>query len=409
MKCQPDADGCIDLLTVLRVINQVNQEQVWAICYELATLMRRLKPANCAPIEGLAQIHLHKDGYVHEKSCSLAKLAGPRSSASSSSSSSSSPSSSLSPSSSPVGSGEDSAGEQSAGERPRPIASSITTATTTSTPTTSTTAAPSVASTAANRASETLTTTCTNSNRTNRAQPQPTSQLATTTTMQATTATSITTTTNNNNGRSQSNNINISSTATIAPDLPQVQQQPPTPPITPDQLNQILGRRPALNETELVASLGIALFWALDYGIPDDEERKLNMAMEYLIFRSQSSDKLSLDEILDICQNRLSIPTKAHASSHYREVCRTLINDTIELSIFLEKIYTASMVLSDISLDDCFEPNHPCDITDHDLSQLGEPLASLKALRINDWARLWMQVIRELRQRGRFKQALAVS
>lgn len=162
-----------------------------------------------------------------------------------------------------------------------------------------------------------------------------------------------------------------------------------------------------MNETELVASLGIALFWALDYGIPDDEERKLSNTMECLIVQSQS--KLSLDELLEVCVNRLPLETKSHAESHYRSVCKSLIGDTIELSIFLEKIYTASMVLSDITLDDCLEDNHKCDISDNDLSELGEPLASLRALRINDWARLWMQVIRELRQRGKFKQALSVN
>lgn len=166
---------------------------------------------------------------------------------------------------------------------------------------------------------------------------------------------------------------------------------PMTPPITPE-LNDLLRRRPALDEFELVSSLGLALFWALDYGIPDDEERKLSIALEYLIFQSQN--KLSLDKVIDLCTNRLPIDTKSHADSHYRGICKSLVSDTIELSIFLERIYNASMMLSDIALDE-------------DLVELGEPLASLRALRINDWARLWMQVIRELRQRGNFKQPVA--
>lgn len=303
IKCSLDEDNCIDLLTILRVINQVNQEQAWAICYEISALMQRLSPANCAPIDSLAQVLLHKDGYVHEKTC-LANM-------------------------------------KLTGE------------------------------------TETETTTETTTN--------------------------IETTIN-----SLQNHVHQSQQTTTTINAANLQPPvPPTPPITPE-LSELLIRRPALNETELVASLGIALFWALDYGIPDDEERKLSIAMEYLIYQSQS--KLSLDEVMELCIKRLPMATKPHADAHYRGICKSLISDTIELSIFLQKIYTASMVLSDITLDECLEASHKCDINDHDdLSELGEPLASLRALRINEWARLWMQVIRELRQRGKFKQALSVT
>lgn len=326
IKCTLDEDECIDLLTVLRVINQVNQEQVWAIGYQIGALMQRLSPGNCAPIESLAQIYMHKDGFVHEKSCSILKNLP------SSSTTTTTPTSFDSPSTSPVSNSS-------------PDSPNLNTESTTTTPTAAT------ITTAISSKTKALTTTET-----------------------TTTSTS-----------------------------------PPTPPITPDSLNELLEQGSAFNEIELVASLGIALFWALDYGIPDDEERKLSYAMEYLIYQSQS--KLSLNEVLELCINRLPIPTKSHADLHYKEVCKSLINDTIELSIFLEKIYTASMVLSDITLDNCLEAtnHHKCDLSDEDLSELGEPLASLRALRINDWARLWMQVIRELRQRGKFKQALSVN
>lgn len=307
IKCTLDEDNCIDLLTVLRVINQVNQEQAWAICYEISALMQRLSPANCAPIDSLAQVLIHKDGYVHEKTCLVS---------------------------------------------------------------TKTAAEPEAAAT-------TITTTNTN-----------------------TTTTEATITSSQNHLQKHQITTTTTAAANSQPSAP------PTPPITPE-LSEHLKRRPALNETELVASLGIALFWALDYGIPDDEERKLSIAMEYLIYQSQS--KLSLDEVMELCIKRLPLATKSQADSHYRGVCKSLISDTIELSIFLQKIYTASMVLSDITLDECLEASHKCDINDDDLSELGEPLASLRALRINEWARLWMQVIRELRQRGKFKQALSVT
>lgn len=258
IRCALDSDGCIDLLAVLKVMNQIDQEQAWAIAYELGKLMQRRlaqSATSCAPIDNLAQVHMHSDGYIHEKSVS----------------------------------------------RPRP--------------------------------------TC------------------------------------------------------------------PT-------------------EGELVASIGIALFWALDYNIPDDEERKLSISMEYLIYQSQT--KLGLNELLDICIRRLNIATKTQANIHYRNICKSLVYDTLELSLFLDKIYTATMVLNDIknqhhhhqqtttttSSSPPTTPSPPSSmlissktsckhdiIVDDDIIELGEPLASLRALRINDWARLWMQVIRELRQR----------
>lgn len=318
IKCTLDEDNCIDLRSILRIINQINQEQAWAICYELASLMKHLTSTNknsCAPIESLEQIKLHKDGYVHPKTCSI-----------------------------------------------------ITT-----------------------------------NNIINNNQK----------------STAPTTNDDDNRQENDEESENKQQTKTITtPNNKSAQTIPPTPPITPE-LNELLRRRPAINEQELVASLGIALFSALDYGIADDEERKLSLAMEYLIYQSQTD--LSLNEILKLCINRLTNQTKLFADQHYKDVCRNIIKDTIELSIFLEKIYTASMVLRDtISFDDCLDTNqnhrhynnnnnnhinnqrhHVRDISDEDLDELGEPLASLRALRINDWARLWMQVIRELRQRGR--------
>lgn len=119
------------------------------------------------------------------------------------------------------------------------------------------------------------------------------------------------------------------------------------------------------------------------------------------------------------------------------------MSDTVELSSFLERIYRASLFLSEITgqpldalgcrlaaaaaADEVDASRHVIKrhqhhhhnvikdlkfgLQDHsDLAaELGEPLASLHALQFNEWARLWMQVIRELRQRGKFKQALAIN
>lgn len=306
IKFKLDEDDCIDLLTVLR-INQINQEQAWAIGYMTGALMQRLPLNQCAPIESVAQIRLHKEGFVHEKSC----------------------------------------------KRRPPGETNSTTKTTSAT--------------------------------------------STTTTPSTTTVTTTTTTTTNS--------------TTTSPTTPPTSPSPASPTDSPNstEATQLHPTSEPIShlEAELVASLGIALFWALDYGIPDDEERKLSITMEYLIFQSQS--EMSLERLAEICIKRLPIATKTHADLHYREVCKSLVSDTIELSIFLEKIYTASMVLSDIALDVdyCLDPEN--EHGHHKLAGLGEPLDSLRALKINDWARLWMQVIRELRQRGKFKQALALA
>lgn len=346
IKCVLDEDGCIDLLAVMRIMNQVDQEQVWAIAYELAALMQRLWPAgNCAPIESLAQIYIRRDGSIHEKS--LLTLPGPRPNAKSN---------------------PQDPSEQQHQQHQIPQAQTIQ---------------------QANEASS-----------------------------------------------RERSNFSDSSTAPVAGADPKQQQLPPSPPITPE----LTRRRPALSESELVSSLGIALFWTLDYGIPDDEERKLSMTMEYLIFKSQS--ELALGEILEICIKRLDIATKTNADLHYRGVCKSLIDDTIELSIFLDKIYTATMALGGKGgapaaeatpvagaclVDNCclvaaaakchHKDKDSCDnllshhyrqlaaqVSRHDdLGELGLPLASLRALKIDDWARLWMQVIKEMRQRNKFK------
>lgn len=209
-----DEDDCIDLLTILRIVHRIDDQQAWALCHQIAKAMQKVE--DCYPIQNLAQIHLHKKGYLHEKS-----------------------------------------------------------------------------------------------------------------------------------------------------------------------FKRVPGLRPA-TKSQLVASLGIALFWALDYGIPEEDERSLDKSMEYLIYQSQ--DDLSLEEILRLCNKHLQSTTltkEADVERYFSEVCKNLVSDTIELSIFLDKIYKASILLGD--LDECNSQDQ-CDING------GVPL--------NDWARLWMQVIREFKQRS---------
>lgn len=368
IRCVLDEDGCIDLHSILRVVNQINQEQAWATCFQLAQLIQRLSPANCVPIESLAQIYLHKDGFIHEKSLLVSSRL------------------SIAQDSNDDDDGDDDDDDEEddgiSGDDEVEILvddeAHIATAVNHIIP-------------------KALAATTLHNPRCN---PDTTASFDAT----------ITTTTTLNNSTTTTKSTTNATTKTTA--TLKANTNPTTTTTTTASHLQ--------RERKLVASVGIALFWALDYGIPDDEERKLSQTMECLIVKSQS--ELSLQELIEVTIQRLSHEIRPKADAHYRNICKSLISDTIELSIFLEKIYTATMVLGDLSLDPHHSHKHHHHLNhhhlhdnDHDdddhrhhhhsLSELGD----FGSLRINDWARLWMQVIRELRQRGRFKQALAVN
>ncbi|XP_023244680.1 protein spire homolog 1-like, partial [Centruroides sculpturatus] len=82
--------------------------------------------------------------------------------------------------------------------------------------------------------------------------------------------------------------------------------------------------------------------------------------------------------LFKICANRLACP--GQADGHYKAVCRALVAEVLELSTFLEKISAGTKELRQHALVE----------TD------GE--SNLDNLKFQDWAGLWMQVIRELRQ-----------
>jgi len=411
IRCALDEDGCIDLLAILRIMNQISQEQAWAIAYELAALTQRIWPAgnNCAIIDSLAQIYIHKEGFIHEKTL-WTKITSHVSSDSA------------------LNNGQIKL---------------------------------------ANREQETRLDSQDNMQQENNLIQM---QRNNSTTNSTTTGISPTTTATNTTSDTPLNTTNINTTTATTNTLP------PTPPISPELSDEIHRRKIANSESELISSLGMALFWALDYGIPDDEERKLNIAMEYLIIQSQK--EMTLGELEEICIRRLPVAKKSQADLHYREVCKSLVRDTIELSIFLHKIYTATMALNGVE-GQHFHQLHQFQVAisngtnrndndsrlsageDHDYLRIAHQLASegsvtaanvpvkyktksttaanlhhkdkttdiddhdpliVKNCRNSvimfknhfvdgdeltdlglplDWARLWMQVIREFRQRGK--------
>eukprot|EP00090_Calanus_glacialis_P001559 TRINITY_DN11131_c0_g1_i2.p1 TRINITY_DN11131_c0_g1~~TRINITY_DN11131_c0_g1_i2.p1 ORF type:complete len:764 (-),score=139.71 TRINITY_DN11131_c0_g1_i2:1070-3361(-) len=179
-------------------------------------------------------------------------------------------------------------------------------------------------------------------------------------------------------------------------------------------------RQKIVSENKTVAELGVVIFNALDFGLKEDEERQLSPALENMIdlmTSSDESDDLSgsydtddegieddhdesqnhneednknqhrdpggtvmksgtCDSLIQLCRHHLALPTEADA--HFRAVCRALVSEALELSSFMEKV---SSNKSNVESD----------------SELGQ-------LDIQDWARLWVQVIHELRSGLKLKK-----
>ncbi|CAB3383639.1 Hypothetical predicted protein [Cloeon dipterum] len=85
---------------------------------------------------------------------------------------------------------------------------------------------------------------------------------------------------------------------------------------------------------------------------------------------------------------RQSSQQRGQTEAHYRAVCRALVAEALELASFLERVSqgTQSLPCMQVDPDTC-----------HDLDQL----------KFTDWARLWMQVIQELRTGVQLKKVQA--
>uniref|UniRef100_G1PSJ8 Spire type actin nucleation factor 2 n=1 Tax=Myotis lucifugus TaxID=59463 RepID=G1PSJ8_MYOLU len=92
-------------------------------------------------------------------------------------------------------------------------------------------------------------------------------------------------------------------------------------------------------------------------------------------------------QAMRLCAARLTDPRGAQA--HYQAVCRALFVETLELRAFLARVREAKEMLQKLRED---EP------------QAEQPLAELDNLRRTDWARLWVQLMRELRHGVKLKK-----
>ncbi|OXB76520.1 UNVERIFIED_CONTAM: hypothetical protein H355_004889 [Colinus virginianus] len=177
----------------------------------------------------------------------------------------------------------------------------------------------------------------------------------------------------------------------------------------------VLGK---LQLNQVIESLGIIIYKALDYGLKDNEERELSPPLEQLIdhmtnttetdgSRDEGYDALdegveddddddkeeveaihSYKDVMKLCAAHL--PTRAEAPNHYQAVCRALFAETMELYTFLAKIKSAKENLKKIQ--------------EMDKETSDESSTDLDELKNADWARFWVQVMRDLRNGVKLKK-----
>nr|XP_060631004.1 protein spire homolog 1 [Anolis sagrei ordinatus] len=169
------------------------------------------------------------------------------------------------------------------------------------------------------------------------------------------------------------------------------------------------------SETEVIESLGIIIYKALDYGLKENEERELSPPLEQLIDhmtnvteanggRDEGYEALdegeddeneknvpviqSYRDVMKLCAAHL--PTRSDAPNHYQAVCRALFAETMELYTFLARIKSARENLKKMQ--------------EMDKGVNDESSTDLDELKTADWAQFWVQVMRDLRNGVKLKK-----
>ncbi|XP_017708369.1 PREDICTED: protein spire homolog 1 isoform X5 [Rhinopithecus bieti] len=166
---------------------------------------------------------------------------------------------------------------------------------------------------------------------------------------------------------------------------------------------------------QVIESLGIIIYKALDYGLKENEERELSPPLEQLIDRmantveadgsndegyeaaeegpeDEEDEKRKISairsyrDVMKLCAAHL--PTESDAPNHYQAVCRALFAETMELHTFLTKIKSAKENLKKIQ----------------EMEKSDESSTDLEELKNADWARFWVQVMRDLRNGVKLKK-----
>ncbi|XP_052327708.1 protein spire homolog 1-like [Oncorhynchus keta] len=169
--------------------------------------------------------------------------------------------------------------------------------------------------------------------------------------------------------------------------------------------------RPPNTSLEVIESLGIMIYKALDYSLKESEERELSPPLEQLIDMMTNVAEKERDpcpdegyeateeeedpntvcnikrfrDVLTLCTSHL--PSPSDAPNHYQAVCRALYAETRELRSFLEKIRSAKENLRRMERDTG-----------------EEPIRDVNELQNADWAKYWMQVMGDLRNGVKLKK-----
>uniref|UniRef100_A0A674C2L1 Spire-type actin nucleation factor 1a n=1 Tax=Salmo trutta TaxID=8032 RepID=A0A674C2L1_SALTR len=174
--------------------------------------------------------------------------------------------------------------------------------------------------------------------------------------------------------------------------------------------------RPPNTSLEVIESLGIMIYKALDYSLKESEERELSPPLEQLIDMMTNMAEKERDsdpcpdegyeateeeedegdpntvcnvkgfrDVIMLCTSHL--PSPSDAPNHYQAVCRALYAETRELRTFLEKIRSAKENLRRMERDTG-----------------EEPIRDVNELQNADWAKFWMQVMGDLRNGVKLKK-----
>lgn len=172
--------------------------------------------------------------------------------------------------------------------------------------------------------------------------------------------------------------------------------------------------RLAKKHGDVLFRLGSLIYECLDFGMEAYMERELDPSLEKLIFDmtcEQGEEGISVPDQFEAkiispksrrlisprqndCANDIDLrvvkqrcvdhltPDIADPSAHFRAVCRALVNEAIELSEFLRQLYNGQTLIS---------------------QSWGQGIgltnwAYLQNLHASEWAKLWLQAMRELRQ-----------
>lgn len=139
---------------------------------------------------------------------------------------------------------------------------------------------------------------------------------------------------------------------------------------------------------KVISSIATLIYEALDYGTPNDEEivlpSLLNQIFDLMTPEVSFDEGIEdiedintyrlLDEVIVKCESR--IRDNSDISEHYRNVCRALVAEAIEMSTFLNQISIGTQELKKIK-----------NINNKEVDNI----------QVQVWAHLWMRVMRQLR------------